>query len=411
MKKDKENNKEIIKKKFQEFNKNEFKTTEVLFLIVVTAIISFIIGYIINSSNTKKSSLDKNLNEIINNYHYIIDNYYDEIDKEKLVSGAVNGMIDSLGDDYSQLLEEDSNSTFYISLEGSYDRIGIEIYNDDKSNIVVLGVLENSPAQQAGLKAGDIISQIDDKSLENSNISALTKYIKENKKDSYELTIIRDGNQMNFQLKKNKITIKSIASKVIEKENKKIGYIYISIFSNSTIEQFETALKSLEKQNIDSLIIDVRENTGGHLTTAVSLLSNFLDSKHVIYQIEKDNKTTKYYSKGKVQKKYPIVVLQNENSASASELLSAALKEEYGATIVGKTSFGKGTVQEVVSLSNGDTYKFTTKKWLTPKGNWIHKKGIAPDIEVNLSEKYQENPVEENDNQLQAAIDHLLKES
>jgi len=184
MKKDKENNKEIIKKKFQEFNKNEFKTTEVLFLIVVTAIISFIIGYIINSSNTKKSSIDKNLNEIINNYHYIIDNYYDKIDKEKLVSGAVNGMIDSLGDDYSQLLEEDSNSTFYISLEGSYDGIGIEIYNDDKSNIVVLGVLENSPAQQAGLKAGDIISQIDDKSLENSNISALTKYIKENKKDS-----------------------------------------------------------------------------------------------------------------------------------------------------------------------------------------------------------------------------------
>ena len=170
-------------------------------------------------------------------------------------------------------------------------------------------------------------------------------------------------------------------------------------------------MKTLEKQNIDSLIIDVRENTGGHLTTAVSLLSNFLDSKHVIYQIEKDNKTTKYYSKGKVQKKYPIVVLQNENSASASELLSAALKEEYGATIVGKTSFGKGTVQEVVSLSNGDTYKFTTKKWLTPKGNWIHKKGIAPDIEVNLSEKYQENPVEENDNQLQAAIDYLLKES
>ena len=105
------------------------------------------------------------------------------------------------------------------------------------------------------------------------------------------------------------------------------------------------------------------------------------------------------------------MVLQNENSASASELLSAALKEEYGATIVGKTSFGKGTVQEVVSLSNGDTYKFTTKKWLTPKGNWIHKKGIAPDIEVNLSEKYQENPVEENDNQLQAAIDYLLKES
>lgn len=404
----KENNaSKIVKQKIEKFNHNSFKTTEVLFLIILTAMISLLVGYLLNNKNINLSSNDANLKEIIDNYNYIVENYYETIDKSKVVSGAIDGMINSLGDEYSQLLEENTSSNFYINLEGSYDGIGIEITNNDDNNIVIVGVLENSPAEKAGLKSGDIVKQIDDKSFENCDIKELTKYIKENRKKSYHLVILRGNNEMEFDISKDEVTIKSVLSKVFEKENKKIGYIYISVFSNSTSKQFKSVLKELEDQNIDSLIIDVRENSGGHLTTAVSLLSNFLDSSHVIYQTEKNGKKTKFYSTGDQTKKYSIVVLQNKNSASASELLGSTLKEEYGATVIGETSYGKGTIQEVVNLKNGDTYKFTTKKWLTPKENWIHEKGVEPDIKVSLDENYQNNPCDETDNQLQTAIDYL----
>lgn len=404
----KENNaSKIVKQKIEKFNHNSFKTTEVLFLIILTAMISLLVGYLLNNKNINLSSNDANLKEIIDNYNYIVENYYETIDKSKVVSGAIDGMINSLGDEYSQLLEENTSSNFYINLEGSYDGIGIEITNNDDNNIVIVGVLENSPAEKAGLKSGDIVKQIDDKIFENCDIKELTKYIKENRKKSYHLVILRDNNEMEFDISKDEVTIKSVLSKVFEKENKKIGYIYISVFSNNTSKQFKSVLKELEDQNIDSLIIDVRENSGGHLTTAVSLLSNFLDSSHVIYQTEKNGEKTKFYSTGDQTKKYSIVVLQNKNSASASELLGSTLKEEYGATVIGETSYGKGTIQEVVNLKNGDTYKFTTKKWLTPKGNWIHEKGVEPDIKVSLDENYQNNPCDETDNQLQTAIDYL----
>lgn len=401
----------LLKKKINQFNKNNFKTAEVLFLIILTAFIGLIMGYLLNNDKNVQNASDEALNEIIDNYYYIIDNYYNDIDKDALVSGAIDGMINSLDDDYSELLKEDNSSTFYMTLEGSYQGIGIEIYNDKNNNIVILDVLDNSPAEEAGIKSGDIVKKIDDKNLENTDISELTKYVKENQKENYNLIIIRNNQEISFDIERKEITIKSVLSKVFEKQNRKIGYIYISIFSNTTSEQFKTALNDLEKQNIDSLIIDVRENSGGHLTTVVSLLSEILDSSHVIYQIEKDGERTKYYSKGKETKKYPIIVLQNGNSASASELLSAALKEEYGATIIGETSYGKGTVQEVVSLSNGDTYKFTTKKWLTPKGKWIHQKGVIPDIEVSLDETYQNDPTDDNDKQLQTAINYIIEES
>lgn len=402
------NIKKILKEKFEKRNKNNFKTIEVLFLIFLTALVGVIIGYLIKSP-TKTKIEDKNIQEIVDNYNYIINNYYEDVDKDKLLSGAIEGMINSLDDDYSKLISEEGNSTFYATLEGSYEGIGVQIYNDDNNNIVVLGVLDASPAKEAGIESGDIIKKIDDKILENTDISALTKYIKDNEKESYNVVIERNNIEKTLTIKKSTVTIKSVSSKLIEKENHKIGYIYISIFSNQTASQFKKILDDLEKQNIDSLIIDVRENTGGHLTTVTEILSELLDSNNVIYQIEKNKKVTKYYSTGTVTKKYPIVILQNKNSASASELLSAALKESYGATIVGENSYGKGTVQEMISISNGDNYKFTTKKWLTPDGNWINKKGVEADIKVSLNESYLENPSDENDNQLQEAINVIVE--
>jgi carboxyl-terminal processing protease len=397
----------IILEKKEKFNNNKFQTSEVLFLIIITAIIGFLFGFVYNRYKT--TTIDEYAEEIIDNYNYIVDNYYEDVDKEALLSGAIDGMLSSLGDDYSSLISQEGNSTFYTTLEGSYDGIGIEIYNNSDNNIVILAVLEGSPAEAAGLQAGDIVKQIDDTNMLDNDISKLTKYVKENIKDSYTIIIERDGEEHTFTINRTVVTIKSVAYKIFEKENKKIGYIYISIFSNTTSSQFASAISDLESQGIDSLIIDVRENTGGHLTTASLILSQLMDSKHVIYQIEKDDKATKYYSTGTTTKEYPIVVLQNNDSASASELLSAALKESYGATIIGEKSYGKGTVQEMIQLSNGDNYKFTTKKWLTPKGNWINETGVEPDIEVSLDDNYSNDPTEDNDNQLQTAIKYLLE--
>ena len=400
--------KTIISEKVSSINKGRFKTIEVIFLLVITSIISIIVGYMIKKPTESKIE-DEYLEKIMNNYQYIVDNYYDDIDKEKLVSGAIDGMINSLGDDHSQLMSQESSSSFYINLEGTYEGIGVEIYNNDNNDIVVLGIIKDSPASKAGLKPGDIIKKIDDKDLTNTQVSVLTKYVQDNKKGSYNLVIVRDGVEQNITIERSMITIKSVLSKTFERNGKKIGYIYMSVFANATSKQFSDALKELENANIDALIIDVRNNSGGHLTTAVSVISNFLSGKNVIYQIEKDGNRTKFYSEGKVNKKYPIVVLQNGDSASASELLASSLKESYGATIIGTKSYGKGTVQEVVDLDNGDKYKFTTKKWLTPKGNYINKVGIKPDVEVELDEKYFETPTDENDNQLQTAIDYLAK--
>lgn len=401
---------QILKDNFKKFNKNSFRTVEVIFLVVVTSIISLIVGYLLNDEGTNKSkSNDKYINEIIDNYNNIVNNYYEDVDKSKLVSGAVNGMVEFLGDEHSSLIDQTNDSTFNINLKGTYEGIGVEIINDDDMNIVVIGVISDSPAAKAGIKVGDIIKKIDDKSLENTNITELTKYVKENKNELYNLIIVRDKNEMNVTIERSKITIKSVLSKTFERNNKKIGYIYMSVFANATVDQFEKALAQLEKENIDGLIIDVRSNTGGHLTTAVSIVSNFLDDTNVIYQIEQNNKKTKHYSIGDKTKEYPIVVLQNNGSASASELLSSSLKEAYGATIIGTTSYGKGTVQEMVKLKNGDSYKFTTKKWLTPKGNSINKKGVKPDVEIELSDEYINNPSDDTDNQLQEAINYLTK--
>ena len=245
--------------------------------------------------------------------------------------------------------------------------------------------------------------------MDGKNSTDISDYIKKSEKDNFDMVVERDGEEIEVNLKREKVVINSVTSKIIEKDDKKIGYIYMSIFSATSAKQFKTKLEELEKEEIDSLIIDVRYNNGGHLTTATSILSLFLDKTNIIYQTEKDGKIEKFYSSGTETKKYPIVVLQNEISASASEMLSATLKEQYGAKIVGKNSYGKGTVQELITLSDGTEYKFTTKKWLTPKGNWIHEKGVEVDYEVELDQNYFANPKDELDTQLNKALEILTE--
>ena len=200
------------------------------------------------------------------------------------------------------------------------------------------------------------------------------------------------------------------SSKVYEQNGKKIGYLKIEMFSNNIGKQVKKELTSLEKQKIDKLVIDVRDNPGGYLTQVTDILSLFMTKKDVIYQLQtKDKKQKVYGTSSKATYKYSVTVIINENSASASEILASAFKETYGAEVVGVNSYGKGTVQKTGDLRNGDTIKYTVQKWLTPKGTWINEKGVTPTKEVKLELADGETLTEDNDTQLKVAIELASK--
>lgn len=382
-----------------------FKTKEVVFLLLLTAVIGLAMGGLVTYNVVLKGEkVDDELQEFITNYDYIVDNYYGDVDKTKLIDSAIAGMLNTLDKNSAYVGGSDTN--FSIYLEGTYKGTGIQVYNDEDNNVVIYAVFEGTPASKAGLKAGDIIVKINNKDTTNMSISDFSELVKK-QNGTFDITYKRDGESKTVKLKVDTVELKSVSSKIIDEDDKKIGYIRATIFANNTYEQFKKELKSLEDKGIDSLIIDLRGNSGGHLSAAEEIISLFLDSSHPIYQIKTKDNQSKYYSTGKETKDYKIAILIDENSASASEVVTSALKEQYGAVTVGEKSYGKGTVQELQTLPNGEQYKLTTKSWLTSKGEVIDGKGIEPDYKVSLDEKYLEDPTDENDNQLQKAIEIL----
>lgn len=384
-----------------------FKTKEVVILLLLTTVISLAMGGIVTYNVVLKGEkVDDELQEFITNYDYIVDNYYGDVDKTELVDSAIAGMLSTLDKNSAYVGGTDTN--FSIYLEGTYEGTGIQVYNDDNGNIVVYSVFGGSPASKAGLKEDDIIIKVNDKDTTNMSIDEFSKLVKD-QKGKFNITYKRGDSEKTVQLKVDTIEIQSVSSKVINKDNKKIGYIRTTIFANNTYEQFKKELDKLEDEGIDGLVIDLRGNSGGHLSSAEQIISLFLDSSHPIYQIKSKESKNIYYSTGKETKNYKISILIDGNSASASEVVTSALAEQYGAKTVGKKSYGKGTVQELQTLSDGDQYKLTTKSWLTSKGEVIDGKGIEPDYDVTLSDEYLENPTDENDDQLQKAIEVILE--
>ena len=396
-----------------DINKKQFNLSEVIALIVITLIIGLILGVsifkVLSDDTSKNYSKDAYLSKLVENYNYIVDNYYGELDKDKLVDSAISGMLDSIDDPYTTYIDSSDSNSFNTTLEGSFQGIGVEIVNDSDGNIVVYRVLDDSPASRAGILSNDIMKSINGQSLEGVSTSDFVSMIRSSEESSFDIAVLRDNSEVNLKVNRELVTLKSVESEIIKKNGKNVGYIYMSVFANNTYSQFKAELESLEKEGIDGLVIDVRSNTGGHLTAAENIISLFLDSSHVIYQTEDKNGVVKAYSHGSVTRDYPIVVLTNEASASASEILAAALSEEYGAKLVGKHTYGKGTVQELKTLPDGEQYKFTTKKWLTPSGTWINGTGLSVDVEVEFNKDYYDNPVHDNDVQLQTAIETLFK--
>ena len=391
-------------------NKNLFKISELFSLIIITMIVSLTLGYFLGQRMNSTTKLSDEMKKFINDYNEIKENYYEDINDKEILKKALESVVNSLGDPYSTVIDNSLSNSINTELKGQYSGFGIQIANTKDNRILIVSIIDDSPALEAGLKAGDIILKMDGESVEGKTTDEFTKLVKGSNKQTIILTLLRDNKEIDIAVTRKIVTLKSVSSKIFEQDGKKVGYIYISIFAANTDSQFKKELIDLEKKGINSLIIDVRDNTGGHLTSVENIISMFLDKKHVIYQIESKGKTTNTYSKNNDSKKYKVVMLVNENSASASEMLTAAMKEEYNSEVVGMKTFGKGTVQEVGNTSNTNlNYKITTKKWLTPKGNWINKKGIEPTIKVELSKEYIKNPSEETDNQLKTAIETAIK--
>ena len=361
---------------------SSFSTKEVVFLVVITCLLSFTMAYIIFNKKSMKPEykVDPNISQFLEQYEYIVDNYYDEVDKEELISGAIMGMLYSLDDPYAEYYDEVSANSFNARLNGYYEGIGIEIVKPD--NVYIVDVFKNSSAYEKGLKVGDVIVEINGIAVSGITNEEFLSMIK-NTNDIVNLKILRGSEEFNVETKKSKITLDSVEYKIV---NDNYGYIKINIFALNTYDQFKKALEELNKKNIKGLIIDLRGNPGGHLTTTEKLLSLLIKKDKVIYQIYNQGKKESYYSSGEKDYKTPIAIIVDNESASASELMTAALKEQLGAKVIGKTTFGKGTVQELVNLSSGKQYKITTKRWLTSLGNEIEEVGVEPSRVVSDEE-------------------------
>ncbi|MCI5879445.1 MAG: S41 family peptidase [Bacillales bacterium] len=382
--------------------KLEFKTYELVIILLAICIFSTLTGCLVgyklltNKTLSKNYSLvDEDLEHFINEYNEIKKNYYGTFDSKKILSNALSAVVNSLGDKYSGKIDLDSNTTDSIKLRGVYTGVGIEIYNDEKLNIIVNSVFKGSPADTSGIKKGDIITKINGENVTGTLTTNLVSKIKSLNNNVFTLEILRDGKYINISTKSDTIELKSATYKVLEQNNKKIGYINISIFANNTAKQFKEALSKLEDEKIEGLIVDVRDNPGGYLETAIEISDLLLNKDKVIYKTNDGDKIEATYSKGKKDYDKKIVILINNGSASASELLTLSLKENLNAYTVGVTSYGKGTVQEVKKYNNIQ-YKYTTKLWLSPSGKSINETGIIPDLEVK--------PDNNGDNQLQSAL-------
>lgn len=391
--------------------KEGFSYPEMVIIMIIAILFGFLIGNVVSftKKETTSSSVPSELKEFVDTYNDIVNNYYDKVNKEELIDAGIKGMINYLDDPYATYFDGTSSTNFNQTLEGNYEGIGIEVTLDN-NKVKITKVFADTPAKKAGIKVGDYITKVNGESVEGKSLSDVVSLIKNAKNKEVEITITRDNQEKTMKVTRTTVDMPYTSSKVYEENGKKIGYLKIEMFANNITKQVKKELESLKKKNIDKLVIDVRDNPGGYLTQVTEILSLFMTKKDVIYQLQtKNNKEKVYSTSSKATYSYSVVVLINENSASASEILASAFKETYNAEIVGVNSYGKGTVQKTGDLNNGDTIKYTVQKWLTPKGNWINEKGVTPTKEVKLELKENEILTEDNDNQLKAAIELASK--
>ena len=380
--------------------------------VVIIILFSFGIGIFACFSAVKifskgSFSLDKNLSKFYDAYITLKENYYEDITDEKLIDSAIKGMLSSTGDTYTSYNDTQETEDFLETIEGTYEGIGATVGMKEDKTIYVADMFENSPSAKAGLKKDDIILSVDNKKFD--DVQKLADYIKNEAKKKVKLKILREEKEKTITITRGVVELPSVESSIKEINDKKIGYIDISVFSSVTDTQFNEHLKKLEKEKIEGLVIDVRSNGGGYLSVVTNMVKTLLPNGKTIYKLEMDKKVNTVKDNTKEKRTYPIAVLINGGSASASEILAASIKESYKGYLVGTKTYGKGTVQQTSTLSDGSMIKYTIEKWLTPDGNYITDVGIDPTHEIKMNEEYYQNYTEEFDNQLQEALQLVSK--
>ena len=368
----------------------EFNLVEVIVIILITGIVVSVTSGLLVFKNYDKlfnvgSDTSSEFSEFKKAYDHIVNSYVKEVDREKLINAAIDGMYSYLNDEYSIYMDKNTTESLEQRLDGEYTGVGIEIItNKDDGKIIINKVFSNSPASEAGLKVGDQLIALDGILLEGKENTYVSDTIKNSKNDTFRVKYLRNNKEYEITLKRKNVTIDSVVSE----ECGNVGYIQIQTFSATTSKQVKNKINDFGS-NIDSIVVDVRNNTGGYLSSAYEIADYFIAKGKPIYQLKnKNNKITKYNAKSGILKPFKgVSVLINGFSASASEVLTLALKESANATIIGVKSYGKGTVQEKDILSSGAMVKYTTAYWLSPKGNSINGVGIKPDIEVKDSDE------------------------
>ena len=358
---------------------------------------------------SSKEETIKNISSNMKSLRSVIDKMYiGDIDENKLREEALKGYIKGIGDKYTEYFTKEEWGKLNEVVSGEFYGIGVylELAQDEK-NIVITSVMKDSPAEKAGLKSGDILVKVNEKDIDSEDFENVTKYIKGEKGTKVKVTVYREKEKIEKEIERQEIKVNSTKHKMLENS---IGYIHISTFTEHTDKDFEASYKELENQGMKKLIIDVRFNTGGELEATKKVLEQLLkkDSQIIITR-DKEGKEEVIKTKKGTNKNIEIVVLGNNYSASASEILISALVDNKVAKFVGEKTYGKGVIQTIVPLSDGGALKVTTEEYLRQNKEKINKIGITPEFEVKLDLKgmEKENPDDKKDNQLQKAIDIL----
>ena len=388
----------------------------IIITVLITALVTTIVIYnfVIKSGKIAIKSEDNSslsgLEATLASFRSVLEEkYMGEIDDEALIEGAIKGYVSALGDPYTTYYTKEEMDELMEETTGNYVGIGIYMTLDLENNaIYVVKPMEGSPAEEAGIQAGDLIIKVDGKEYSGEELDQASNAIKGEEGTTVKLEILRDGETKELEVERRKIVV----SHIVEKKFDNVGYLLIEDFDGGCAKEFEEKYKELESQGIDRLIIDLRNNGGGVVDEAVSIADMLLDKDDTIL-ITKDKKGNEEITKSEHNPTItmPVVVLTNGYSASASEILVGALQDNERATIVGTKTYGKGVIQEVDRLNDGSGLKITIEEYYTPNKNEINKVGIEPDEEIDLSDEVKEQGTytDDEDNQLQKAIE-IIKE-
>ena len=400
--------------------KRGYKVFKIIMLIILVAFVTFIITsvgtYQFLKDNDKlgktlvvASSDNGEIASELSKYKMLIDKYFlGEVDEEKLKEGAIKGYIEGLDDQYTEYISKEEMKDYLEETTGNFVGIGIYMVKDTDSNkVMVLSPIKGSPAEKAGVLPGDLIISVDGVQYSADEMSVAANKIKGEEGSTVKLELLRGTETLNFELARENIKVNPVEGKVLQNN---IGYIKFSSFDEETSKEFKTKYQELEAQGIKSLIIDLRNNGGGIVSEDLNIADYILEKdKVMLYEVDKNNNEKIEKSKEDPIINMPIVILTNSNTASSSEILAGALKDHEKAKIVGTKTYGKGVIQQLMTLQDGSGLKITSEEYLTPNKTKINKIGIEPDEKVELPEEFKNKLTieEKDDTQLQKAIEML----